>query len=443
MPQKKRRKKNPPHIPKSYEMVPRFTYEPVRRTNTHDKRITRNDLSADQETALEELLRLLEYHEAPKTRIFGSRSPIVSLGGYAGTGKSTLIPIISRELADTSNTAFCAFTGKASNVIQRKLVAAGVDNAASISTIHRLIYKPLTNDDGRIVGWQRKSKPLFVEDEAQNRIPVKRIIIDEASMVGNTLLEDLLDYNIPILAVGDHGQLPPVLDKSVIAAPDVRLEHIHRQAADNPIIHLATTIRENGDIPKDYPSSDAIQFVPQDDMFEVIGETYERLGLDMAVLVRRNIVRKNLNTMPRETKEPVEGDLVICLKNAPPVFNGMRGIIRSIKPFGDHWYETVVFFPDDGLVVEGLLNRHQFGRDHTIESAYDLQREGIEYPSFVDGLGLQFDFGMALTVHKSQGSAFSEVVLYPERWSDDSNEDYRRWLYTAVTRAAEKLSISI
>lgn len=429
--------------PKAHELVPRFTYKPPQRTNTHDKRITLSDLSPDQKAAFEQLLNLLEYHEVPKTRVYGKRHSIVSLGGYAGTGKSTLIPIISQQLGDTSATAFCALTGKASNVLQRKLAAAGVDDAAYVGTIHRLIYKPLTDNEGRIVGWQRKKKPLFVEDESGCGIPVRRIIIDEASMVGQATLQDLLDYDIPILAVGDHGQLPPVLDQSVIAAPDVRLEQIHRQAAGNPIIHLATAIRKQGDIPKGYPPSKHIHFVPQDDMFEVIGDTYERLKLDMAVLVRRNIIRQRLNTMPRLVKEPVVGDLVICLKNTPPVFNGMRGTIQEIKPFGDHWYKANIFFPDDGLSVESLLNRHQFGRDHTLETPYDLQKEGIRYPTAVEGLGLLFDFGMALTVHKSQGSAFSEVALYPEHWSSDETEDYRRWLYTAVTRAVDKIYIAV
>lgn len=414
--------------PEDHDFLLYTQHIPIQRTNGPDKKIRRADLSSDQETACLDILERIDHCQ------------LVSLGGYAGTGKSTIIPIISNELGDAKHTAFCAFTGKAANVLQRKLRASSLKNIGYIGTIHRLIYQPLTDLKGRIVGWQQKDKPLYIENRHGEAVPIKRIIIDEVSMVGQRLLEDLQDYDIPIFAVGDHGQLPPVMDLSILEDPDVRLEKIHRQAADNPIIKLATAIREQGDIPKGFPSSENIRFIKKAESFEVMGETYERLGLNMAILVRRNVVRKTLNTAPRNNPYPEPGDVVICLKNNPPIYNGMRGLVQEMVPYEQHWYKGSVVFPDDGLIVSGLFNKHQFGRDKTLSGVWDLQKEDIPYP-YTCPLGMLFDFGTAMTVHKSQGSAFEEVILCPERWSSDEPEDYARWLYTAVTRAVNKLTI--
>jgi len=408
------------------DFLPKIRREPIEQHGGHDRKIGFHDLSPDQTVAVDEVL----------CNIGSLDFSLVRLGGYAGTGKSTLIPIISESLGDTSTTAFISFTGKAANVLQRKLHAAGIYAPGFVGTIHRLIYYPITDEDGRILRWERKGT-LTTDD---GLTPLHRIIIDEASMVGRKLLDDLLSYDVPILAVGDHGQLHPVQDESVISEPDVRLEKIHRQAADNPIIRLSERILQEGDIPFELPPGPEIQFVSPNRAYEVIGETYERLELNMAVLVRSNRLRKQLNTEARLDKEPQVGDVVICLRNSPPVFNGMRGIVQSIAPEGKHWYLARVLFPDDGLSIEGLLNRYQFGRERTIETVDDLRGDGVRYPRSTP-LGLLFDFGLALTVHKAQGSAFDEVILYPEKWSRDKPEDYQRWVYTAVTRAAKKLTI--
>lgn len=421
-------------LPEEHEFLPTFRYHPVTDPSSQDRRITEADLSDDQRVAFDELLRRLGYRQGDCTYI--RPKGFISFGGIAGTGKSTLVPIISEALGDTSSTAFCAFTGKASNVLQRKLRSAGVDYPGYVGTIHRLLYHPLTNKEGRIVGWQRKDYPLFAEDHE-----IRRIIVDEASMVNTDTLRDLLSYDIPVLLVGDHGQLKPVQGVSVLEVPDICLEKIHRQAANNPIIKLASLIRETGNIPRDFQPSPQIQFVKKDEAYEIIGETYERLMLEMAVLVRYNAVRKRLNVEPRDVPEPVVGDMVICLKNVPPVFNGMRGLVEEISPYLEHWYKARIFFPDDGISIQGLLNRYQFGRDKTIGTAFDLQSEGVAYPRGLGELGLLFDFGMALTVHKAQGSAFKEVILIPDTSSYDKGDDYARWLYTAVTRASEKLTI--
>jgi exodeoxyribonuclease-5 len=413
-------------IPNEYEFFHRVQKREIQKTGTQDQRIQRKDLSKDQTVALDATLDLIKSDKA-----------LVSLGGYAGTGKTTLIPIISKALEDTQHTAFCAFTGKAANVLSRKLAAAGIHNPGYVGTIHRLIYQPETDEHGYILRWSRRGSPLVV-GEHDNPHPIHRIILDEASMVNERILEDLQEYGLPILAVGDPGQLPPVDGISPISDPDFTLEQIHRQARDNPIIQLATHIRKGGEL-LEWEESKNIRFISQDDLLPHVGESYDRLGLNMGVLVRTNAVRQRLNTKPRDTLEPLVGDIVMCLKNAQPIFNGMRGVIEAIEPYLGHWYKATVYFPDDGMAVIGLLNRHQFGTDYTIRSAFDLQKLKLKFPDCE--LGLLFDFGLSMTVHKSQGSAFEEVFLCIDRWSRDKPEDYAKWLYTAVTRAEKKLVI--
>jgi len=391
---------------------------PVERTSDQDRTITLNDLSKDQRVAFDSVL--------DTTR----EKHLVSLGGYAGTGKSTLIPLMAQALGNLANTGFCTLTGKASNVLDRKLRAAGIKDAAHIGTIHSLIYRPITDENGQIIRWIRNR-----ELQTWEGVYINRLFIDEASMVGLEIMEDLKSYGIPIVAVGDPGQLPPIKDESVIEEPDFVLEKIHRQAQNNPIIKLAHAIRTEGDIPRNWKSSDNVRFVKQQDIGPVLNDGFSRLGLNFGILVRRNKMRKEFNTEFRSQPTPEVGDIVICLKNNPPVFNGMRGLLDSIKKLGQHWYHATVRFPDDGLVVQGPLLRKQFGAEYTVESKREVGLKSGE------NMGLLFDYGSTLTVHKSQGSAFDECAFIPEKWSRDSERDYARWAYTAVTRAANKINI--
>lgn len=406
--------------PTARQFFPKIIHRKRIRTGDHDRRVEKEDLSPDQVKAFDATMDLIR-----------SDVPVVSLGGYAGTGKTTLISLLSQALGDTSTTAFCALTGKAANVMARKLAISGV-HAAYVGTIHGLMYQPETDEHGRIVHWQRQDAPLYVDTTR-----ITRIILDEASMVGSRILDDLQSYGVPILAVGDPGQLPPINDTSPLQNPDFTLEQIHRQAAGNPIIQLAAHIRKGGDLYK-WPESEHIRFVRESQVFPLIGESQERLGLNMGILVRRNQTRKDLNLAPRTNLEPEVGDFVICLRNCPPVFNGMRGVIEKIEPLYEHWYYGTVYFPDDGFAVQGIFNKHQFGTEQTIQSPFDLQQRKVRYPPIND-LGMLFDFGTAMTVHKSQGSAFEEVFLKPEKWNND--QDYTKWLYTAVTRAEKFLTV--
>lgn len=192
------------------------------------------DLSGDQKVALDNLLLWFG----------GQDKKYITLGGYAGTGKTTLIGILRQEFFDQNKklkVAFCTFTGKASRVLRTKLVEAkALYPSDFVGTIHSLIYSPVEDEKTHeITGWKKKEN-----------IEADLIMVDEASMVDFFIWQDLLLYKIPIIAVGDHGQLPPIRENfNLMASPDLKLQEIHRQARENPIIKLSILARETGRIP--------------------------------------------------------------------------------------------------------------------------------------------------------------------------------------------------
>jgi len=157
-------------------------------------------LSPEQERAHDHLMSWLQHCEDEGYHNY------ITVGGYAGTGKThlaTALRISLRDLNRTIRVGFCAFTGKASSVLKERLESmGGLNEDDYIGTIHGMMYKPIIDEDenGRqkIVGWKKR---LALDYDV--------IILDEASMVSADLWADLTSYDIPIIAVGDHGQLPP------------------------------------------------------------------------------------------------------------------------------------------------------------------------------------------------------------------------------------------
>lgn len=386
-------------------------------------------LSSDQSSALD---RVLAWQRRRS-------SLLLTLGGYAGTGKSTLIAEVARELSDKV-VAFVAYTGKAVNGLRQKLRAAGsVSLSHSSSTIHSLIYQPMMNESGHI-RWSRR-----------DRLDADLIIIDEASMVDAALLSDLMSYKVPIFAVGDHGQLPPVHGESVLMQnPDLRLDQIHRQAAGNPIIRLSQMIRESGDLPRGFPSSDSVQVVDSSTAFRVLSDMYIR-GEDVGVLAYTNKSRQWLNREARSLRYgctpnlPQDGDSIICLRNRQGIlFNGMRGAVAGSVAEDKHWWHGNFLFEDDELEVEGCVLKSQFGRDRTYSAHEEIAADNRGLVTWDwDQVGLLFDYGYALTVHKSQGAQFKNVfLLYEKHWRLEADA-WRRWLYTGVTRATDRLYVML
>ena len=381
------------------------------------------ELSEKQNHILEDILQW--YKELP--------TQYLTFGGYAGTGKTTLLGILGQYIHKEKKKikiAYCSFTGKAARVLQRKLKDAGSINSSDyIGTIHGLIYKAICDEKDNIIGWEKKSVEEFDYD---------LIIVDEASMVTSQIWDDLLSFGKPILATGDHGQLPPIEGSfNLMSNPTLRLEEIFRQERDNPIIKVSEIARRYGQIPF-MNFSDTVRKIPkkEEDTQEFVSSKMESFDDQTMVLVGYNRTRVDLNRGIRqllefESPSPMYGDRVICLKNNPSmaIFNGMTGTILSISKNGiGNFYDAEISLDGEDDIFSGPISVDQFGKSETL----------TQYLS--ENMNL-FDFGYALTVHKAQGSQAKKVILFEERFPQMTDDNWRRWLYTAVTRAEEELYI--
>lgn len=381
------------------------------------------ELSQDQSYAIK---ALFAWYEAKK------KAPYITLGGYAGTGKTTLMGVLRRYLMQKNRglvTAFCSYTGRAAQNLYSRLKEQNALFAQdSVSTIHRLIYTPIEDNEGHIIGWSRAKKPK-----------AELIVVDEASMIDEGLWQDLLSYKIPIIALGDHGQLPPINGKfNLMEAPDLKLSNIHRQALDNPIIKVSAMARKNGIIPAGIYGAGVRKYLHSDEFArEAIGELLENYHSDTLVLCGYNSTRLRINKQIRqnlgfERPQPSAGDRVICLKNnyRKNIYNGMLGTIIDIYDELDGRYEAEIKLDELPKPYSGFISAEQFGsRDNVNNLTNKKFRKNTDY----------FDFGYALTVHKAQGSQARKVILLEERFPRMNDEMWRRWLYTGVTRAEEEL----
>lgn len=356
--------------------------------------------SPEQDAALKAVDQWLKMGDRQVFRLFG----------YAGAGKTTL----ARHLAEGAGgeVAFAAFTGKAAHVMRQK----GCEGA---TTIHSLIYRPADEDEeGALVFAIRRDAPAASAD---------LIIIDECSMVDEELGRDLLSFGKPVLVLGDPAQLPPVKGGGFFteAEPDFMLTEIHRQAADNPIIRLSMDIREGRE-----PSAEGegLRLISRKDI------TPEEILAADQVLVGTNRTRKRFNDRIRELKghtdpTPEAGEKLVCLRN-----NKKKGLLN-----GGIWTVTLRKAPRGGL-TRMVVAPEDGGKQATISVPRGFFTDGAESVPFTQRRGAdEFDYGYALTVHKAQGSQWDDVVLFDESYA--FRETAARWLYTGVTRAAERLTL--
>ncbi|WP_102958999.1 ATP-dependent DNA helicase [Mangrovicella endophytica] len=350
--------------------------------------------------------------------------PIFRLFGYAGTGKTTL----ARHFAEGLDGAvqFAAFTGKAAQVLRSK-------GAKSARTLHSLIYRPRGEEtvSDEESGTSRVS-PTFSLNRQSPVAKAKLVIVDECSMVDEALGRDLLSFGTPILVLGDPGQLPPVSGGGFFteAEPDFLLTEIHRQARDNPIIELALHVREGRELM--HGDWGTAQIIGKRDV-----ERERVLAADQ-VLVGTNRTRRRYNARLRELKGytgalPQAGDKLVCLRNDPAkgLLNGSLWQVMTASPEKTKPGTNLIVKPDDDDVDSGAA------KIKLLKSAFENPEEEVPWATkkrFDD-----FDYGYALTVHKAQGSQWNDVMLFDESWA--FKETRERWLYTAITRAAEKLTI--
>lgn len=365
----------------------------------------------------------------------------ITLGGYAGTGKTTLISVFRKVLEQKNpdiNVAFCTYTGKAAQVLKTKLVESKtVHGKDYIGTIHSLIYSPIENVKGEIVGWEKREK-IYNTD---------LIIVDEASMVDGNIWADLKSYGLPIIAVGDHGQLAPIEGSfNLMQEPQLKLTEIHRQAQDNPIIKLSIMAREKGEIPVGIYSENVRKLSFEDyDTKEFMNELLENYNTETLILTGYNNTRVRINNSIRnllgfEDEFPQPGDRVICLRNngKKKIYNGMIGTIERIFPDHGDWYYAEIN-------MDGVVNRYGIPEPYTglIYQGQFNQKEPLNFTKqrAKSVKGDLFDYGYAITVHKAQGSQAKRVILFEERFSQMDEDTWKRWLYTAITRAEEELFV--
>jgi exodeoxyribonuclease-5 len=413
------------------------------------------ELTAEQLKVQNDLLAWVDDFYAGKTD-----QPFTTMAGLAGTGKTTLLGFLAAELRQRrayTRIGFITYTGKASIVLGSKLTELGPDDF--VGTIHSLIYYPMTDENtGKIIGWSLK-----------DYLDVDFIIVDEASMVGKDIWKDLLAYNVPIICIGDHGQLPPVgsHDFNLMDDPDFILTEIHRQALDNPIIKLSMTAREEGYIDYGIYGNGIAKLHWSDPRCKKIIHAYDKES-DLIALCGINRTRVQINKMIRKkyglSGIPKAGERLICLKNNKNVgvMNGQIGTLVAIGNIGKRFYDLQMKM--DGLNFDLWLYslKDAFGKPHSkdayaesnmLETKLELGDEiekkmRQEMPDYYMGLDEKrkmrvdlFDFGYCVSVHKSQGSEWKRVIMFDERNMYQSDDDYTRWLYTGITRAKEKLII--
>ena len=360
----------------------------------------RVELSKEQSRVAEELVT-----GVPKRRL-------QTLGGYAGTGKTTVAAEIHRRLP---NWSVCAYTGKAADMLRRK----GLTQA---TTIHGAIY--YTHErDGELVHERKAIHAVQAEYDG--------FLIYEASTVPQDMLADLMAFGLPIIAIGDHGQLPPVGDDAgLMKDPMFRLETVHRNAG--PIAYFAEHMRKGGRA-KDWPNGNGIWIAPKK---QIPDRTLRNAS---QVICAFNKTRVAMNRRIRELQGHIAGELfrkcdpyprvgdrVMCLKNSllRGVFNGQQGRIANVKRKG----ERILFQPDfGGPLSEKWIEPHP--------EAWNA----VKPPKIIGNNAdkrIPFDYAWCVTCHKMQGDESAKVVVFEERCE---HWEHARWAYTAASRAKEAI----
>jgi exodeoxyribonuclease-5 len=359
--------------------------------------------------------------------------------GCAGSGKSTIINEINDLLVNQYNlrTANLALTGKAAKVMRTK----GIYGA---QTIHSFLYKPVVDPTTQeLIGFIKKDS---------SELECDCIIIDEGSMVTEEILKDIMDLGKKVLIVGDVNQLPPVQDRksnfNVMDLYDVRLEEIHRQAADSPIIKLSQYILENDNLPK--PDNEFVRHISKYKLREHLAGTVNDYGTILCGTNKQRVELNNAarNILNRKSRLPMEDDKVICLRNnarngSVAIFNGDIFYVKKVMPHmvshkGMDLHDYIMLNEEDTGFIRVVVDddwwhngwsKHNY-IDEPCDDTGDLRRIFLDV----------FDFAYAITVWKAQGSEYDNVLFVDEDVSYFS--DRAKFRYTAVTRSKNLLTIA-
>ena len=419
------------------------------------------------------------------------------LTGYAGTGKTTLIGALVRQLTRTGyKSVLMAPTGRAAKVMTTY-------SKFSALTIHKQIYYPKAEHSGKIVF---QLKP--------NKYRKTIFIIDEASMIGDdrkqaklfengSLLHDVVQYvsqgdQCKLIFVGDPAQLPPVHLKISPALDVKELEHFHfekvygveldnvvRQATDSGILNNATQLRTQlyntvyDQFQFDVERVKDIRYTNSGmDLFESIETAFDQSGIDQTIFIVRSNKRANLfNEHIRKRilgweDELCVGDQLMVVKNnyfwlspdSTPGFIANGDVVevlaiqtrKNIYSFSFAEVRVrLVDYPNedpfdcvlllDTLKSESSSLTFEEGNKLYQQVLEDYAAEKSKYKKFLKVKNnpffnaLQVKYSYAITCHKAQGGQWENVFVEKPYLPEGPDKDYLRWLYTAITRAKNTL----
>ncbi|MCR9182260.1 MAG: AAA family ATPase [Flavobacteriaceae bacterium] len=419
------------------------------------------------------------------------------LKGYAGTGKTTIISTVVNHLWELKKKAvLMAPTGRAAKVISNY-------SGKEAFTIHKKIYFPKAQKGGGVTFTLQPNKhrdTFFIVDEASM---IGDSASESKLFENGSLLDDLMQYvysgyGCKLILIGDTAQLPPVkmelspaldeqtlsnyYNKEVIA---IELNEVVRQKEESGILHNATLLRqtlENG-FYEDFKFNlqnfkDIIK--PEDgyELQDAINDAYNVLGKEDTVIILRSNKRANLfneNIRSRilfQESELATGDYLMVVKNnyfwvkptsdAGFIANGDIIEILEIHNFKDLYgfrfaevtvrmvdypkmkpFETVLLL--DTIKSESPSLSYEDSNKLYQEVMKDYEDVKSKYKKFLSVKAnkyfnaLQVKFSYAITCHKSQGGQWNTVFVEQPYLPNGIDKEYLRWLYTAVTRAKEKL----
>ncbi len=419
------------------------------------------------------------------------------LKGYAGTGKTTLISTLVNSLWNAHKSAvLLAPTGRAAKVISKY-------SKREALTIHKKIYFPKKESGGGVSFVLQPNKhknTIFIVDEASM---ISDINTDSKLFENGSLLDDLLQYvyagnKCKLVFIGDTAQLPPIkldvspaLDEQRLAlnynkeVDFIELDEVVRQAEGSGILTNATLLREqlssNFFNSFEFDLGSFPDIVRLQDGYEIQNAIDESYSLeskeDTAIIVRSN---KRANIYNQQIRSRIlfqendlnAGDYLMVVKNnyfwvkenseAGFIANGDIIEVLEIFSFKELYgfrfaevkirmvdypnmlpFETVLLL--DTITAETPALSYEEGNRLYQEVQKDYQNETSKYKKFIKTKqnkyfnALQVKFSYAMTCHKSQGGQWKTVFVEQPYLKDGVNKDYLRWLYTAITRAEEKL----
>lgn len=377
------------------------------------------------------------------------------IGGFAGAGKSTLIKFIIAAMGlSDEEVRYAAYTGKAANVLKNK-------GCPGATTVHKLIYHARLQSSGKYRFIPKTPGEIRMEG-------IKVVVIDEVSMLPTKMWNLLCSYPFYIIAAGDPEQLPPIMESSkedpnnhVLDNPHIFLDEIMRQAQESEIIRLSMHIREGKSLNSFPCVNEQVMLIDKRAVNNDVLKWADQ------ILCATNRTKVEFNKRLRQAygfqDAPQLNDKVINLHNewdisstiGNPLTNGIIGNIKSMSY--DIWEYPGFIREKTGKISVPILWLTISGD----EPDEEFQELPFDYSELVSGnsslspreeylvltklkqsVPLHGNFGYAVTVWKAQGSEWDKVLLYPERsWPRDTTER-RKFLYTGVTRARQKLVVA-